>query len=157
MAVSIRNAVVSDRETILALVPRLRAFGSVPLRRPDQLDAAESAALTRALESLGNDHLVLVAEQPPAGVVGVAYAHESVDYFTDETHGHLGILAVAESATGHGIGRALLDAVEAWSISRHHRFLTLNVFAGNERARQVYERAGFTPDTIKLFKQLRRD
>jgi GNAT superfamily N-acetyltransferase len=157
MAVSIRSAVVSDREGILALVPRLRAFGPVPLRSAEQLDAAESAALARALESAGDNHLVLVADDTSIGVVGVAYAHESVDYFTHETHGHLGILAVAESVAGHGVGRALIEAVEAWSVSRNHRFLTLNVFAGNERARHVYERAGFTADTIKLFKQLRRD
>ena len=34
-------------------------------------------------------------------------------YFTHETHGHLSIIAVAESGEGKGVGQALIDAV-AW-------------------------------------------
>jgi RimJ/RimL family protein N-acetyltransferase len=32
--------------------------------------------------------------------------------------------------------------------------LTLNVFVANARARAVYERAGFTPDTMRYAKPL---
>jgi len=52
------------------------------------------------------------------------------------------------------VGRALLAAVEAWSVARGHRFVTLNVFADNARARAVYERAGYAPDTLRYLKTL---
>jgi RimJ/RimL family protein N-acetyltransferase len=32
--------------------------------------------------------------------------------------------------------------------------LTLNVFDGNVRARRVYERGGFAPETLRYVKQL---
>ena len=72
---------------MLALVPRLRASQTGTFRSPD--DAGT--------------------------VIGMAHAERATDYFTQETHGHLGILAVAEDAEGRGIGRALLTVVEQWS------------------------------------------
>ena len=55
---------------------------------------------------------------------------------------------------GRGVGAALLRAAEAWALARGHATLTLNVFDGNRRARALYERAGFRPDTIKYRKTL---
>ena len=104
-----------------------------------------------------SDETLLVAELDDVGAVGVAYAHVATDYFTGEPHGHLGILAVAEEGEGKGVGRALLTAVETWSAECGHRFLTLNVFAGNARARALYERAGYAPDTLRYVKTLTRD
>jgi GNAT superfamily N-acetyltransferase len=152
--VHVRPAAAADRYFILGIVPRLRAFGQPPLRPPDALDGAERRALERALETPKEDAMLLVAELDGVGPAGVAYAESAVDYFTGERHGHLAIIAVAEAGEGRGVGRALLQAVEQWGTQRGYRFLTLNVFAENERARHVYERAGFAPDTIRYFKEL---
>jgi GNAT superfamily N-acetyltransferase len=154
VTVRVRAAAGADRDFILGVVPRLRAFGPPPLRPASALDRAERRALERALADPAPDAALLVAELGDAGTVGVAYAQTAVDYFTGEQHGHLAIIAVAEGGEGHGVGRALLAAVEAWSTARGHRFLTLNVFAGNARARAVYERAGYAPDTIRYVKEL---
>jgi len=152
--VHVRPAAAADRPFILGVVPRLRAFGVPPLRPPDALDGAERRALERALETPKEDAILLVAELDGVGPAGVAYAEAAVDYFTGERHGHLAIIAVAEAGEGRGVGRALLQAVEQWGTQRGYRFLTLNVFAENVRARHVYERAGFAPDTIRYFKEL---
>jgi RimJ/RimL family protein N-acetyltransferase len=50
----------------------------------------------------------------------------------------------------------LLDATEAWAAAQGYRFITLNVFAANARARAVYERAGYAADTIRYAKELSR-
>jgi GNAT superfamily N-acetyltransferase len=152
--IDVRPATPADRDLVLALVPRLRAFGSVPLRSPDELDRAEHEALERALRAPEEDELLLVAELNGEGLIGVAYAQTQTDYFTRERHGHLGILIVAERGEGRGVGRALLSAVESWASERDYRFLSLNVFAANERARAVYERAGFALDTLRYYKEL---
>jgi GNAT superfamily N-acetyltransferase len=138
---------------MMSVVPRLRAFGPPPLRPHDALDRAERDTLTRALATPADDAVVLVAELD-GSPAGVAYAHTATDYFTGELHGHLSIIAVAEAGEGRGVGRALLAAVEEWSAARGHRFITLNVFAGNGRARAVYERAGYGQDTIRYVKEL---
>ena len=154
MTFRIRNARRDDLASLVALVPRLRAFGSQPLRTDAELDGAEVLTLTRAVDALAEHALLLVAERTAAtpSVVGVAYAETSVDYFTREKHGHLGILAVSREAEGKGAGRALMHAVESWAAGRGYRFITLNVFAQNERARMVYERAGYAADTIRYAK-----
>lgn len=150
--VSVRNARPDDHAAILALVPRLRAFGPSSLREPDDLDRAEREALAGALTAPRPDAAVLVAELPGLPLAGVAFVHEATDYFTRELHGHLSVLAVAEAAEGRGAGRALIAAAEAWARARGYRFLSLNVFAANARARAFYEQAGFAPDTIRYYK-----
>ena len=152
--VHVRRVEAADRRFILGIVPRLRAFGDPPLRPADALDSAERRALERALDSPKDDASLLVADLEGVGPAGVAYAETAVDYFTGERHGHLAIIAVTEAGEGRGVGRALLQSVERWASQRGYRFLTLNVFADNGRARHVYERAGFAPDTVRYFKEL---
>ena len=95
--------------------------------------------------------LIAEADGRPQGFV---FLEEVRDYFTLETHGHVGILAVAAEAEGRGVGRALMQAAEEWARSRGYRKLTLSVFEHNRRARALYEHAGFAPDTIKYLKPL---
>src|ERR1700744_6086855 len=94
----IRAAIAADRAPVLALIPRLRSFGSVPLRSDDALDAGEHRTLSRFFDSLpaSEGKCLWVADVGLGQVVGVAYAERLRDYFTNEFHGHLGVLAVAE-------------------------------------------------------------
>lgn len=155
MTVHVRLATDADRELARGLVPRLHVFGPPPLRPIDAMNHAEEAALLRALDTPDPDHVVFVAEVEGLGPVGIAFAETQSDYFTRERHGHLSIIAVSEAGEGRGAGSALLAEVESWTAARGHRFLTLNVFEGNMRARRVYERAGFEPETIRYVKRLR--
>ena len=158
MDVRIRKARKADLDAVVALIPRLRSFGSQWLRPADSLDRAEAEAIAHAVTSPPEGGVVLIAESPAivGRVAGFAFAETSVDYFTREKHGHLAIIAVHAEAEGMGVGRKLLQAVEAWSTRRGYRFITLNVFAENERARRVYERAGYSQDTIRYAKEIRR-
>ena len=79
------------------------------------------------------------------------------DYFTGRPHAHVAVLAVADHAQGQGVGRALLDAAETWARRRGDSFITLNVFVQNERARAVYERLGYGPETLRYVKPLEQD
>lgn len=150
----VRPATEADRAFALGLVPRLRAFGPSALRSPEDLDGAERRALVAAFDHLAEDAVLLVAEDPLDGPLGLAYAVTQADYFTQERHGHLAIIAVAEAGEGRGAGKALLAAVEAWAVGRGHRLLTLNVFAGNDRARALYKRNGFEVDMLRYVKEV---
>ena len=162
----IRSATPEDRSWILPLVPRLHAFGPSgppPWRPVPRMDAAESAVMTAALAQVAEqpaDAAVLVAEDAGAdGATPLGFVHliTQTDYFTGEPHGHVSILVVSPEGEGRGIGRALLAASEAWARERGYALLSLNVFEGNRRARALYDRAGYTPETIKMVKVLTAD
>lgn len=65
-------------------------------------------------------------------------------------------LLVAEepSAQGRGLGGRLLEATEAWARDRGFRRITLKVFGTNTRARALYEKAGYEPETVHYHKLL---
>jgi GNAT superfamily N-acetyltransferase len=150
--IQIRAAVPSDGPAILALADRLHAFG------PTTRDAAEIAqrervALSDALSHASSASSLLVAERPPlVGVAGVMLLDERRDYFTNDRHGHVSILAVARDAEGQGTGAALLAAAEEWARAKGFTRLTLSVFAENDRARRIYERQGWRPEIETWYK-----
>lgn len=150
----VRPATEADRSFVLDLVPRLRAFGPSPLRPAEALDGAERRTLERAFDALPDGAVLLIGELPEEGPLGMAYAETGTDYFTHEAHGHLTILAVDESGEGRGVASALLEAVERWAAGRGFRFVTLNVFSKNARARAAYEKAGYAPDIVRYLKEL---
>jgi len=57
-------------------------------------------------------------------------------------------IAVDPARQGRGIGRALIDAAVAEARRRGARRLTLRVFSPNERARRLYESAGFVVEGV---------
>jgi ribosomal protein S18 acetylase RimI-like enzyme len=62
---------------------------------------------------------------------------------------------VAPGFDRRGIGRALLAYAERWAREHHCRHVTLAVFPGNERARALYERAGYGTDLLRMAKPLK--
>jgi GNAT superfamily N-acetyltransferase len=150
---SIRVAQMSDEPAILALGDRLPAFGPTT-RTAGEIASRERAALAHGLSNPSPASRLLVAEQPPHGVIGVILLETRVDYFTDRPHGYVAILAVAREAEGRGVGRALLKAAEDWGRAKGFTKLALAVFADNRRAKGFYERQGWSPELETWYKQL---
>ena len=149
----VRGARDADRTFVLETAARLAAFGPPPWRTVDEIIEAEARTLRDVFESPDDGSRVLIAEAGDERL-GFMLLEELRDYFTLERHGHVGILAVTDGAEGRGVGGALIRAAESWARDRGYRTLTLNVFTGNQHARDVYEHLGFEPDTIKYIKAL---
>jgi GNAT superfamily N-acetyltransferase len=151
----IRPATAEDAAWLLPMSPRLHDFGPPSFRPRDQMDRAVAADIASSLGSADPSVTVLVAEDAASGQpLGFAHIKTFHDYFTAEPHGHVSDLVVAAGAEGRGAGSALMAAAEDWSRARGHRLLTLNVFDENRRARRLYERLGYGPDTIRMVKVL---
>lgn len=120
------------------------------------MDRAVAEAIGRAIETPDPDWAVFVAEDDGGRPRGFVHVHTATDYFTGEVYGHVSDLVVASEGEGRGVGRALMAAAEDWSVALGHRLLALNVFGDNHRARGLYERLGYRPDTTKMVKVLRR-
>lgn len=151
----IRPARAEDREFILSLTPRLaEGFPLPPWRTSEEVVRAELGALSAVLDQPMEGSSILVAERSDGALGGFVYVQRQVDYFRQQPHAHVSILTVDAEMEGQGAGRALLEAAEGWARTRGMDTITLNVFAGNQRARAVYERLGYAPETLRYVKRL---
>src|ERR687892_278503 len=122
------------------------------LTAPDEIAAADGRAMMAAVQTADADNEVFIAERD-GEAVGCLHILAETDFF-GVRHAHISVVATTAAAQGTGVGQALLAQAEAWARQRTFGLLTLNVFAGNTRARRVYERAGFTPEILKYAKSL---
>ena len=165
--VSVRPARPDDRAFVLETAKRLAEFGPPPWRTPEEVVTAESRVLHAFFDGIsgrgrmappnpppGSDVALLIAEGPAGERLGFAYLETLVDYFDRRPHGHVAELAVTREAQGRGAAGALLSAAEVWSRGLGHRTLTLNVFEKNQHARDVYEKRGFRPETVRYVKRI---
>ncbi len=158
--IRIRPMASGDREFILGLAERLAAVGGPPWRDPAAMAAFHRRSLEATAAEAREDAAVLVAEagdgaEREAGErLGVIHFTTTTDPFTGERQGYVTVLAVAAAAEGHGVGRALMAAGEAWAPARGYRLLALDAFAGNARARSVCARLGYQEESAALAKPL---
>jgi ribosomal protein S18 acetylase RimI-like enzyme len=151
----IRPARAADRAFILALAPRLSSgFALPPWRTTAEVTRAEELTLAAALVAPPEGSALLVAEDAGGRPAGFVYLQSLTDYFEQADHAHVSVLAVSAEAEGRGAGRVLLEEAERWAQERGYPFITLNVFEQNVRARGIYERQGYVPETLRYVKPL---
>lgn len=156
MRYSIRPAQPHDREGVIALTPRLEAFGPPGNVAPGEVGAGEARALESVFARMPQGAALLVAEWEgdDGTLAGFIFLETKIDYFTQRPHGHVGILVVSEAAEGKGVARSLLQAADEWALVMGYERLTLFVFEGNARARGAYERAGYAADLVRYRRDL---
>jgi GNAT superfamily N-acetyltransferase len=126
---TIRDAAPGDAEAVATLLTQLGY--------PSEPDAVE-ARLDR-LRVVGDR--VVVAELE-GNVVGVAHLQVSPALERDRPAGKLGALVVDEAQRGHGIGRALVEAMEAEARLRGCELFFLTTSERREDAHAFYEDVG---------------
>lgn len=108
--------------------------------------------VTRRLERLGGD-LLLVAESEGA-VAGLAQLHVSPSLEYDRPGARLAALVVDEARRGSGVGRALVDAVEAVARTRDCEILFVTTAEHRGDAHAFYERLGMAHTGRRYGKRL---
>jgi ribosomal protein S18 acetylase RimI-like enzyme len=148
----IRPATSADARLLAGLAARLASFPLPPWRTPDSIANADAGAMMEAIEAGSDDNEVVVAERD--GVpVGCLHILVIKDFF-GVSHGHVSVLSTTVEAEGTGVGGALIAYAEQWTMRRGLSLMTLNVFAGNERARRFYDRSGFEVEMLKYAKRI---
>jgi ribosomal protein S18 acetylase RimI-like enzyme len=84
----------------------------------------------------GSYHVVALLDDEPAGMAAGLPT-------TDESVVQLVSMWVSPDARGHGVGDALVRAVERWARNARAQLLRLSVAEGNEAAFALYMRSGF--------------
>jgi len=151
--VLIRLATAADREFLIGIADRLADFAHPAWRTREEIADGDRRALIEALDHPAADRDLFVAELDGTRA-GCLLMWTLEDYFAHIRHAHVSVLAVTRDAEGHGIGRTLMDYAERWARDRGHHRITLNVFDSNHRARTLYERTGYAPETRRYVKEL---
>jgi GNAT superfamily N-acetyltransferase len=152
--VRIRPASDADREFVISLMPRLVEFGPPRWRDAEQMTDFDTRVISESLLNTTHDTAVFIAEDAGGAPLGFIHLHAATEHYNQEEHGHVEDLVVAPEGEGRGVGRALLEKAEEWARGCGYRWLTLNVFAENLRAREVYKRLGYGEDMVKYVKEL---
>jgi len=151
----IRPATPNDTDFILSLAPRFVGFALPRGRRKRETLAGIRADIERVLREAPPNDYFFVAEAAGTERMGFLHLQMQRDFFTGGRVCHISDLAVANGREGRGIGRSLLARAETWARENRCKGLTLSVFPANSRARDLYERAGFTIDLIRMAKPLK--
>jgi GNAT superfamily N-acetyltransferase len=147
-----------DEPAILSFIAGLQDYEAAfePNRRRDPAFAADH--WRDAQERCAQKHGTMVIAEDRDNPVGWAFAYEEHgELFVTEPerrHGFLAEIFVMPQARGKGLGRALMEACEAWSRGRGHTLLTIGVLARNARAIRAYEGSGYAPYTLLVRKYL---
>ena len=148
----VQEAESTDYEDLLELFPRLAAFDLPQNRNPDHLWGGDAEILKDWAAGKRDDCLVHVAKNEAGKVLGVAMVTMRPELLSHAPSAHLEALVVAENAEGQGVGSALLASVEEEAQQRGALSMSLTVFARNQRARKVYERAGYDGELLRYIK-----
>jgi ribosomal protein S18 acetylase RimI-like enzyme len=131
-----------------------RAVADVPVLADDDLSWQRRRDWYRSMLAAGSA-FALVAR---SGGTAVGYAYVHVRPGDDDTWpvgaqmAELVSLAVAPDRRGHGVGTALLDAVDAELDRRGIDDLEVGVMSGNHRAVAFYERRGLRVGELLMFR-----
>jgi len=136
--VEVRAATAADEEPLTTL----DQAAWTPFSSPGPRDQAAPLFNERTAPE---DVLVAIVDGEIAGYVRLNPASR----FSSSDHVlTINGIAVDPALQGRGIGRALIEAAVAEARRRGVRRLTLRVFSPNERARRLYESAGFVVEGV---------
>ena len=154
--IAIRKALPDDATFIAQHAHRMLDF-KLPAWRTNEKDLmvkADINHLTKALQKDEDNDAMFIAEDELKTPLGFVRVNMQTDYFTGEQHAHVNDIVVTAEAEGKGVGKLLLNKADELAKENNARWITLNVFDENLRARAVYEKAGYKIEWIKYLKVL---
>ncbi len=152
--VRVRPARLEDRAFVVDLAPRVAEPGRPDRRPPEEVAEGERRLARQVTEARPENAALLVAEGQDGTRHGYIYLTTVIDFFAGTEQGRVVSLVVTPESEGCGVGRALMEAGEAWARRRGYPSMILNVFTGNTRAGGFYECLGYVEETRTLFKAL---
>lgn len=89
-----------------------------------------------------SSHCLLVAADPSGAILGWVHAYEAPSLLSDRTV-EIGGLVIDEKCRRKGIGKALMDAVEAWARDRGFDEVLLATRIDRVDAQEFYQALGY--------------
>ncbi|HYD32234.1 MAG TPA: N-acetyltransferase [Azospirillaceae bacterium] len=153
-AITIRPATPADLPFIYGLSPRLAGVGRLPWRTAAEIRHFQDSFMKAALETPPAGAATFIAAAADGAPLGFLHVEPARDIITETACGYIPLLAVIKAAEGRGIAKRLMRAAEDWARVQGWRFLSLEVFASNDRGRAFYDRAGYREESLRLLKEV---
>lgn len=142
MSWTIREAVEADAPALFRMIRRIdEEPGAFRLLPHERLQSPEEQAGQIRWFAHRSNSVLLLAEDPATGAAGYA-ALLGGDYEMDRASGVV-VVEVDPDRRRRGVGRALLQTLEAWAWQHGLHRLELTLLEDNEPARLLYEQCGF--------------
>jgi ribosomal protein S18 acetylase RimI-like enzyme len=151
--VAVRRGERGDRDFVRDL-GRRTATSSVSAVRVARHDDVVDSFERLAEFVYGRRHDVLIAEENGERVGFLLLVYDIPDEVTLTEQAFVAYTAVEPAARGHGVGRALIGAVDAYARAHGLRYVSLMVTDDNAPARTLYEHTGFVTERRMMTKVL---
>jgi len=86
--------------------------------------------------------------------IGCLWTGNAIDPLTNDRYTQIFLIFVRKKHRGKGIGTFLLQKAQEWAINRGDHQIGLQVFAQNQTAIALYQKLGFTTDSLLMRKPL---
>ena len=143
MTIETRKADLFNPEDANAIVSLLDHYACDPMGGGEPLPEATRQTLVSALQKRPEARILLAFEE--GRPVGLLNGFEGFSTFKAKPLFYVHDLVTHENVRGKGVGRALLQAAEAWALQTNCCKLTLEVLSGNHPAKTLYEKEGYMP------------
>lgn len=131
----------ADPVDAAALVDLLDAYARDPMGGGEPLSDHARANFVAGLSATG--HAFSLIARADGRAVGLANCVLGYSTFAAAPLVNIHDMAVLPGQRGHGIGRALMQAVEAEALKRGATKITLEVLSGNAAAKSLYAACGY--------------
>jgi len=143
----VREAIPSDSARLVAFFRTLYSETDYMLFEPGEFTVTEEQQARRLEEMSRSESGVTFVCETGGELIGVVFGNRGIARRT--RHSLYIVIGVLQSWVGQGVGRALLEALEAWARSRGVHRLELTVDTDNRRAIALYEKCGFEREGVK--------
>lgn len=145
--VSIREATVDDAEALLELQLALDAETPFMMLEPEERSRSLDERRRSLRDFLGAPNCTFLLAFDGNEIVGLLEARGGA--FRRNRHAAEIVVGVRQSHSGRGIARRLFLALDRWAQQHGVARLELTVMVHNDRARRLYERAGYRVEGTK--------
>ena len=91
---------------------------------------------------------------PSSSPIACLWVGNSIDQVRGDRHAHIFLLYVVSEHRRRGIGKALMEYVENWAMTRGDRQIGLQVFKSNQPALNLYNQLGYETQSLWMVKSL---
>lgn len=161
MEISVRKAAADDYNSLCELFREIDALHRDNL--PHIFQKPNGAAREQAyyLELIADENVALlvaaVGETLVGFVHGIVKDTVTLPIFVPRRYVTVDGIVVKAGFQNHGIGRILMDKIQAWAVAKGATSIELNVYEFNKTAISFYERLGYQTFSRKMSKELKKD